>query len=92
MNKVTLPVRAKHFENTDYSNNCHCAIAKAAKEFFGAVFVSEGVDNIDVLNDIYRHEAYNFDNFIEDLGKARCYNFDETIIFELELTPYEPNI
>lgn len=91
--QIILPVRARHFKNNNYGSNFNCPIATAAKEFFNAAFVSEGVDNIDIFineNEInaYSHKLYEFQAFEKDFEQAGQTDFDETIIFELELMPY----
>lgn len=90
--QIILPVRAKHFKNTQYLCVGYCAISKAARELFNAIDVNEGVDVLHVQTDegesSYTHTRYDDIIFCKHKQQAAKTDFDDTIIFELELTPY----
>ena len=89
METIQLPVKAKHFQGTRFGAICDCALAKAAKEFFNVSYANEGVDILHVGNGEdykeYIHEEYTDIKFYEDQQKAASLNFDETILFTIEL-------
>ncbi|MCC6818628.1 MAG: hypothetical protein IT245_07045 [Bacteroidia bacterium] len=67
MKTINLHLRAKHFIDTCYLSNEHCAVAKAAKELFpNAVEISENTVRLRVDNTKYKHECYSHQKFITD--------------------------
>ena len=93
-NTIILPVKAKHFKDAVFLDCENCAIANAAKCFFKLSnddFVDEGVDLLEIKYKTQQimafwHPQYGVAAFEVDLIAARIANYDETIIFELELT------
>lgn len=86
-NKIELPLKAKHFINTLYIDNCNCAIAKAAKDFFNTDDVNESVDLLIINNtDCYNHPSYGPRAFDSDQDKAVMLEDHETIINIISLT------
>ena len=71
-NEIKLPLKAKHFINTTYIDNCNCAISKAAKEFFNTDSAAEGVNEL-IINktDYYSHEEYGPIEFMNDKRIAK---------------------
>ena len=85
-NEINLPLKAKHFINTTYIDNCNCAIAKAAKEFFNTDSASEGVNELIINNtDFYVHDEYDPRIFDSDQDKAVMSEDPETVIRTIEL-------
>ncbi len=80
-NEINLPLKAKHFINTTYLDNCNCAIAKAAKEFFNTDRAAEGVNEL-IINktDHYSHEEYGPVEFMDDARIAKKLDDKETEI------------
>lgn len=92
--KLIMPVKARHFKNAMFDSNSECALASAAKEFFNVKIVGEGVDEIYISQtegekSWYSHEIYAHERFEKDEIAARESNFDETVILQIELTPFE---
>lgn len=80
-NEIKLPLKAKYFINATYIDNCDCAIAKAAKEFFNTDRATEGVNEL-IINktDYYSHEEYGPIEFMHDKSIAEKSEDQETII------------
>lgn len=94
MEKLIMPVKAKHFKDACFGSNSDCALANAAKEFFNVMAVGEGVDEMFIMQgqcvqSWYAHEKYGSERFDEDEVTARKSNFDDTVILQIELTPFE---
>ncbi len=85
-NKIKLPLKAKHFINATYIDNCNCAISKAAKEFFNTDSAAEGVNEL-IINktDHYSHEEYGPIEFMNDKSLAKKSEDQEAIIRTIEL-------
>lgn len=91
--KLIMPVKAKHFKDACFGSNSDCALANAAKDFFNVKTVGEGVDEIWIMQgecgkSWYAHEKYGEERFYDDVAIARERNFDETVILQIELTPF----
>jgi len=88
---------AKHFFKSRYLSLSNCPIGKAAQDFFNVPsrHVNEGVTELHIGQSgnikSYAHMVYGEDKYANDKMQAFLLNFDETIIFELELTPSEPH-
>lgn len=88
---IIMPVRAKHFKDSNFSNPCNCAISKAAQEFFNVnkYDANEGVTQLHIGRGgsmhSYHHKEYGDRQYYNNAYKASMHNYDETIIFELEL-------
>lgn len=93
-NKISLPVMAKHFQDAVFDNVTKCPIANAAKEYFN---LEEGDQVTEVykwlqikkkgalISTRFNHADYRLLQYNEDVNKAISANYDETVIFELEL-------
>jgi len=90
METILLPVKAKHFKDAIFISICNCPIANAAKEFFNldatTDYVNEGVDVLHIKETSYRHKIYGDAENDRNMLHAEAHNYDETVIFELELT------
>lgn len=82
---IQLPVKAKHFKDAPYRDNCNCPLANAAKEKFNAKYVQEGVDRMQIDNIQYNHNEYG-DQYRNDYINAELAGFDDTIIRTITLT------
>lgn len=80
-----LILKAKHFKNTQFGSSTDCAIAKAAKEQFGAVEVNASSTYIYVHNKTFYQIDYGFQEFNEDKIEAELKSFSEDVIRELDL-------
>lgn len=88
---MILYLKARHFKDTDYEDNCNCALAKAAKEQLKEEDISEGVGRLHILDgntvkETYIHELYTPSEFNEDLANAKAYKFTDTVVREVILT------
>jgi len=94
MEEITLPLRARHFIDTNYIETCNCAVSKAAKEFFNLKeddYISEGVEHLHIGSNrnnyiTYKHAAYTFEMFNSHQYQAKYANDGDTIILYLILT------
>jgi len=88
-NIVLLPLKAKHFQDTNFMSICNCAIAKAAKDYFNCTYANEGVNNVSVELEgkivYYNHEVYNDKDFLEDQTNSYFSNHEDDIIRTIEL-------
>lgn len=90
MNTIILKIRARHFKNAVFIDNCGCAIAKAARNKFRAK-AEEGVFKLivtkkDSSEKIYAHQYYSNGLFEKDYRKAKRAKFGDKVIRELTLT------
>ena len=78
--EINLPLKAKHFIDTRFIDQCNCAIAKAAKDFFNTEEVTEHVGWINIKGRNFIHKDYGVDDFDSDKKKAETETESETII------------
>lgn len=90
---IQLPLRARHFEGTEFGDCENCSISKGYKDLTGEKNVSEGAVSLNVydkrftLIKRFKHRLYDAYDFAEDRLKAIAHNYDDTIIRTIELTP-----
>jgi len=91
MEKILLPLKAKHFKDADFDNPCNCGISIAGREHFNIERVSEGLGVLITYDNgkktKYTHEYYGGADFDFDHAIAAANSFDETIIRTIELIP-----
>lgn len=80
-----LILKAKHFKNAEFGSPANCAIARAAKEQFGAVEVNPNSTYIYVHNKTFYHIEYGFPEFNEDKIKAELVHFSGDVIRKVSL-------
>lgn len=86
-NPIMLVLRAKHFNRSQYMDNCNCPVAKAAKEKFKTKDVSETPSYITVDDKFFNHEEYGWSCYLSDRLKARAKKFNNSVIRKIELIP-----
>lgn len=89
MEKILLPLKAKHFIDTEfYDIGCGCAIDKAAMEFFN--LEREDVDEmgnfLKVKDNRYTHTHYGKLSFERDKMMAKTLT-PEDVVNTIELIP-----
>ena len=86
MHTVTLIVRARHYKDAVFVDDCNCPLANAAKEQFDTEDVSEGADGMLINQKHYAHVWYGTDENDSGLFRATRANFNNTIIRRIKLT------
>jgi hypothetical protein len=81
---IDIVLRQRHFEDTNYSSNTQCAVAKALKEKFPNWIVMVGTHDVELNNgetkfdyDIYHEDTstYQWERGYEELHFIADYNF-----------------